>query len=182
MAFTAVLFGLMSAVTWGAGDFSGGMAVKRTNPYGVVISAHVMSLFMMVALALIFGEKIPPPTDWLWGAAAGLCGGVGLALLYRALATGQMSVAAPVSALVAASLPVLVSALVDGLPRWITLIGFVLALAAVESFIFASDGRFNLRRFLCFSSLWKQHIDLLDTGCHTCRLDHRSAGIFHYCA
>ena len=195
MAFTAVLFGLVSAVTWGAGDFSGGMAVKRTNPYGVVISAHVMSLFMMVALALIFGESIPPVTDWLWGAAAGLCGGVGLALLYRALATGQMSVAAPVSALVAASLPVLVSAFSDGLPRWITLVGFVLALTAVwlisggvgieitvEPFIFASDGRFDLWRFLCFSSLWKQYIDFLDIGCHTCRLDHGSVGIFHYCA
>jgi drug/metabolite transporter (DMT)-like permease len=42
-----------------------------------------------------------------------------------------MSVAAPVSALVAASLPVLVSAFSDGLPRWITLVGFVLALTAV---------------------------------------------------
>ena len=38
MEFTAVFFGLVSAVTWGAGDFSGGMAVKRTNPYGVVIA------------------------------------------------------------------------------------------------------------------------------------------------
>ena len=56
---------------------------------------------------------------------------MGLALLYRALATGQMSVAAPVSALVAASLPVLVSAFSDGLPRWVTLIGFILALTAV---------------------------------------------------
>ncbi|MBI5963587.1 MAG: DMT family transporter [Chloroflexi bacterium] len=131
MAFTAVMFGLVSAVTWGAGDFSGGMAVKRTNPYGVVISAHIMSLFLIVALALIFGERIPPLSDWLWGGAAGLCGGIGLALLYRALATGQMSVAAPVSALVAASLPVLVSAFSDGLPRLITLAGFMLALTAV---------------------------------------------------
>lgn len=131
MAFTAVLFGLVSAVTWGAGDFSGGMAVKRTNPYGVVICAHVMSLFLLAALALIFREEIPPLRDWLWGGAAGLCGGVGLALLYRALATGQMSVAAPVSALVAASLPVLVSAFSDGLPRLTILIGFALALTAV---------------------------------------------------
>ncbi|MBK8421518.1 DMT family transporter [Candidatus Villigracilis saccharophilus] len=131
MAFTAVLFGLVSAVTWGAGDFSGGMAVKRTNPYGVVISAHVMSLVLMAALALVFGEPIPPFSDWLWGGAAGLCGGIGLALLYRALATRQMSVAAPVSALVAASLPVFVSAVSDGLPRLVTLAGFGLALTAV---------------------------------------------------
>ncbi len=131
MAYTAVLLGLISAVTWGAGDFSGGMAVKRSSPYGVVIGGHIMSLFMMVALALIFGEKVPPLRDWLWGGAAGLCGGVGLVLLYRALATGQMSVAAPVSALVAAALPVLVSAFSDGLPRWTILIGFALALTAV---------------------------------------------------
>ena len=131
MAFTAVLFGLVSAITWGAGDFSGGMAVKRTNHYGVVISAHVMSLFLLAALALIFGEEIPPMRDWLWGAVAGLCGGVGLVLLYRALATGQMSVAAPVSALVAASLPVLVGAFSYGLPRQATVIGFALALTAV---------------------------------------------------
>jgi uncharacterized membrane protein len=131
MAYTAVFLGLISAVTWGAGDFSGGMAVKRSNPYGVVIGGHIMSLFMMVALALIFGEKVPPMRDWLWGGAAGLCGGVGLVLLYRALATGQMSVAAPVSALVAAALPVLVSAFSDGLPRLTILIGFALALTAV---------------------------------------------------
>ena len=128
---TAVLFGLVSAVTWGAGDFSGGMAVKRSNPYGVVIGAHVMSLFMMVALALIFGEQVPSLADWLWGGAAGLCGGVGLALLYSALAGGQMSIAAPVSALVAAALPVLVTVVAEGLPRLTILAGFALALIAV---------------------------------------------------
>jgi uncharacterized membrane protein len=78
-----------------------------------------------------FGESIPPLRDWLWGGAAGLSGGIGLVLLYRALATGQMSVAAPVSALVAASLPVVVSAFSDGLPRMLTLAGFAFALAAV---------------------------------------------------
>ena len=131
MAFTAVMFGLISALTWGAGDFSGGMAVKRSNPYSVVLSAHVMSLFMMLALALLFKEEIPPLRDWLWGGAAGICGGVGLVLLYHALATGQMSIAAPVSALVAAALPVLVSIFAEGLPGFFTLIGFALALMAV---------------------------------------------------
>jgi uncharacterized membrane protein len=131
VAFTAVFFGLISAVTWGAGDFSGGMAVKRTNPYGVVITAHLLSLVLITGLALMIGEPLPPFGDWLWGGAAGLCGGVGLALLYRALASGQMSVAAPVSALVAAALPVLVGAFSEGLLNLATLTGFGLALAAV---------------------------------------------------
>jgi len=131
MEYSAIFFGLVSAVTWGAGDFSGGMAVKRTNPYGAVIGAHVISLTLLVALGLIIGEPVPPLHDWLWGGAAGLGGGIGLALLYSALASGQMSVAAPVSALVAATLPVLVGAFSDGLPGIGTLIGFGLALTAV---------------------------------------------------
>jgi drug/metabolite transporter (DMT)-like permease len=131
MEYSAVFFGLVSAVTWGAGDFSGGMAVKRTNPYGAVIAAHAISLTLLLALGIVTGEPVPPLTDWLWGGAAGISGGIGLALLYSALASGQMSIAAPVSALVAAAMPVLVGAFSEGLPGWGILIGFGLALAAV---------------------------------------------------
>ena len=131
MEYTAVFFGLVSAVTWGAGDFSGGMAVKRTNPYGAVIAAHAFSLVLLLVLGIITGEPVPPLRDWLWGGAAGIGGGIGLALLYSALAAGQMSIAAPVSALVAAMLPVLVGGFSEGLPDWGTLIGFGLALTAV---------------------------------------------------
>jgi drug/metabolite transporter (DMT)-like permease len=129
--YLAVFFGLVSAVTWGAGDFSGGMAVKRTNPYGAVIAAHFVSLVLLLMLGAITAEPLPPVRDLLWGCAAGVGGGIGLALLYSALASGQMSIASPVSALVAAGLPVLFGAFSDGLPRATTLIGFVLALAAV---------------------------------------------------
>jgi drug/metabolite transporter (DMT)-like permease len=129
--FSAVFLGLISAVTWGAGDFSGGMAVKRTNPYGAVIAAHTISLALLLTLGSITGEPVPPVPDLLWGCAAGLGGGMGLALLYSALASGQMSIAAPVSALVAAALPVLVGAFSDGLLGWAALIGFGLALTAV---------------------------------------------------
>lgn len=131
MPFTSVVYGLISALTWGAGDFSGGMAVKRSNPYGVVIVAHVISLFLLLALAFSFGEPVPQFKDWILGGLAGICGGVGLTLLYRALASGQMSIAAPVSALVTASLPVMVGFITDGLVGWLTIIGFALALVAV---------------------------------------------------
>ena len=131
MEYSAVFYGLACAVVWGAGDFSGGMAVKRTNPYGAVIAAHVVSLIMLLTLAAVTGEALPPTRDLLWGCVAGVGGGIGLALLYSALASGQMSIASPVSALVAAGLPVLFGAFSDGLPHTATLSGFVLALAAV---------------------------------------------------
>ena len=131
MPTIAILYGLLSALTWGAGDFNGGLAVKRSNPYGVVAVAHIVSLFLLLITGFIIGPPIPPLHDWLWGGASGLAGGIGLMLLYRALAEGRMSVAAPVSAVVAAALPVLVGLLRDGLPSIWVLAGFALALAAV---------------------------------------------------
>jgi uncharacterized membrane protein len=131
MLTAPILFGLLSALTWGAGDFNGGLAAKRSNPYGVVILAHSLSLGLLLLLLTIIKEPIPPVKDWLWGGAAGLTGGIGLLLLYRALAEGRMSVAAPVSALLAAALPVIVGMFQDGYPGALVLLGFLLALAAV---------------------------------------------------
>jgi drug/metabolite transporter (DMT)-like permease len=126
-----ILFGLLSALTWGAGDFNGGLAVKRSNPYGVVAVAHTISLGLLLLLIAIIREPVPPLRDWLWGGAAGLTGGIGLLLLYRSLAEGRMSVAAPVSAILAAAIPVFVGILQDGNPGALVLLGFLLALAAV---------------------------------------------------
>ncbi|MEJ5224450.1 MAG: DMT family transporter [Anaerolineales bacterium] len=140
----SIAFGIVAALTWGAGDFSGGFATKRTNAYSVVIAAHLFSLGLLVAAALILQEPFPKADVWLWGAAAGLGAGVGLPLLYRALAEGHMSVAAPVSALVAAGIPVALSAVTVELPPvWVSL-GLALALAAIW---LVSGGRADVRLF-----------------------------------
>jgi len=148
MPLVSIFYGLVSAVTWGAGDFNGGIAVKRSNPYGVVIVAHAVSLFFLIALALLLGDPMPQFKDWILGGLAGICGGFGLALLYRALASGQMSVAAPVSALVAAALPVLIGFITEGLVGWLTIIGFAVALLAVWLVSGGMDVKFN------FASIW----------------------------
>jgi uncharacterized membrane protein len=131
MLTAPIIFGLLAALTWGAGDFNGGLAAKRSNPYGVVAVAHAFSLVLLLILIAIIREPIPPIRDWLWGGASGLTGGIGLLLLYRSLAEGRMSVAAPVSAVLAAALPVMVGIFQDGNPGALVLLGFTLALAAV---------------------------------------------------
>ena len=131
MLTTPILLGLLSALTWGAGDFNGGLAVKRSNPYGVIAIAHAFSLLLLLIMVPVVNEPIPPLPDLVWGGVSGLAGGIGLMLLYRALAEGRMSVAAPVSAVVTAALPVMVGLLQDGLPAIWVLVGFFLALAAV---------------------------------------------------
>ena len=127
----SILLGLGAATTWGAADFGGGFASKRMNSYSVVIGSHIISLSAFLVLAVLMKEPIPPVQDWLIGAAAGLAGGVGLMLLYRALAEGKMSIAAPVSAVVAAAIPVFLASFTQGVPAILTFLGFALALTAV---------------------------------------------------
>lgn len=126
-----IAFGLLSAATWGAGDFSGGLASKRANVYSVVINSQWLGGILLLGLAFVTGEGVPPLTDWLWGAAAGAAGAVGLLALYRGLASGRMGLVAPLSAVLAAALPVVVGSITQGLPDVIQFLGFGFALAGV---------------------------------------------------
>ncbi|HYX68557.1 MAG TPA: DMT family transporter [Terriglobales bacterium] len=122
---------LSAAAAWGAADFSGGLAAKRGDTFGVVVVAHGTGLLFMLGLALLAHESFPDRTALLWGAAAGLVGGVGLAALYRALAIGTMSINAPLSAVIMAVLPLLFSFFTEGLPRMWQLAGFAVALVSI---------------------------------------------------
>jgi drug/metabolite transporter (DMT)-like permease len=129
--FAAALLGLASALTWGAGDFSGGLATKRVSALAVVIGSQMVGIGFLIALALAFAETIPPLSHWLWGGAAGIVGALALMALYRALATGRMGVVAPVSAVISAGVPVVFGIWFQGWPGALRLVGFALALLAV---------------------------------------------------
>lgn len=127
----SVLVGLASAAAWGAGDFLGGAASRRASLYGVVITSQLVGLAVVFTAAVLFNQPFPPAEHLLGGALAGLLGVVGVLALYQALATGKMGVAAPVSAVVAALVPVIVSLFTMSLPDTSTLLGFVIALFSV---------------------------------------------------
>ncbi len=126
-----VLFGLAASLFWGSGDFSGGLASRRAKPASVVIAAYAIGFMFLVALALVFREPFPHPSDFLWGGLAGVAGGLGLLAFYSALSSGKMGIAAPVSAALTATLPVLFSVLTAGLPNPLQLSGFALAVLAI---------------------------------------------------
>ena len=127
----AVTFGLLSAASWGSGDFSGGMSAKRANVYGVVVISQIAGFIIIVAIALLSGDPIPPLGDLAWGFAAGLVGVVGLVALYSTLSSGQMGIAAPVSAVVTATIPVIAGAFSQGLPATVQIGGFILGFFGV---------------------------------------------------
>jgi drug/metabolite transporter (DMT)-like permease len=125
------LFGLLSALTWGAGDFAGGIVSRRAGVYRAAFYGEATGLIFLVAMLAIVWEPVPSWPALGWSAIAGAIGSVGLVMLFHSLAEGQMSIAAPVSALMAAVLPVLASALTEGLPGPTKYFGFALALAAI---------------------------------------------------
>ncbi|MDT8305487.1 MAG: EamA family transporter [Anaerolineae bacterium] len=127
----AIVFGLAAAAGWGAGDFSGGLASRRGDVYIVILISQLFSVMLLALLALLWGEAIPAGGDLLIGGLAGIVGAIGLIALYRALAGSAMGLVAPVTAVVAAGLPVIVAAFTEGLPLPRHLVGFAAALAGV---------------------------------------------------
>lgn len=127
----SILFGLASALSWGAGDFTGGLAARRVGAYRSVFYAELIGIIFLFLMIVLIGETMPGTRTMLFSALAGMMGTVGLMLLYHAMSVGMMSIAAPVSALLAAALPVAVGIFTEGLPDVFTVIGFGFALLAV---------------------------------------------------
>jgi len=136
LELASITFGLLSAASWGAGDFSGGLASRRADArhggaYSIVIGSQIVGAALLIGLALVFREALPPAGDLAWGAAAGAFGSVGLLALYRGLASGRMGLVAPLSAVLAAALPVIVAAFTQGWPKVFQFVGFGCALGGV---------------------------------------------------
>lgn len=126
----AVILGTLVAVTYGVGDFLGGLASKRNPPAVVVALSQACGLVLMAVLVAVDGSPLVW-RDALIGAAAGSIGLVGVILLYRGLANGTMSVVAPVTAVSAAVVPLVWGLVTGDRPSIVALVGVAAALVAV---------------------------------------------------
>jgi drug/metabolite transporter (DMT)-like permease len=90
-----------------------------------------LGLAVSLLFALLVGERMPGAEGLLWAIAAGASGIVGLAGFYAALSRGTMGLVAPLTALIAATIPSLVGVL-NGAPMSpLLILGMLIALAAV---------------------------------------------------
>lgn len=127
----AVVLGLASALVYGASDFLGGLATKRSSAYAVVVWSQLTGLVVLGAAVVVTREALPPTSDLAWGAAGGIGGGSGVVLLYRGLAIGRMAVVAPTAAVGGAAIPVLTGLALGERPEPLALLGVVVAVAAI---------------------------------------------------
>jgi drug/metabolite transporter (DMT)-like permease len=95
----ASLLALLSAALWGSSDFEGGRISKRYPAISVLGSTQLISLIFGGALVFVIGETHLTAKIFFSGAAAGICGYIGLVCLYAGLSTGKMGVVSPISSL-----------------------------------------------------------------------------------
>jgi drug/metabolite transporter (DMT)-like permease len=127
----SVTFGLLSALTWGAADFGGGRATRRGPVFGVVLVSQIVGMVLAAGVAILRGEPLPGPADLGWAALGGVFGVVGIVSLYQGLASGRTTVVAPIAGVLAATIPVTVGWLSQGVPSYVRIVGIGLALLAV---------------------------------------------------
>jgi drug/metabolite transporter (DMT)-like permease len=122
---------LASAALYGAADFLGGMGARRTSTMAVVSVSQCAGMVLLGLALVLLPHAEPSTNDLIWGGVAGLAGGIGVALLYRALAVGRMAVVAPTTAVCAVAIPVTAAMLLGERPSIGRLTGIGLAVVAI---------------------------------------------------
>ena len=99
-----VFLGLGGALLFGASDFIGGIASRVTSPLKVTALSALTGLVLLgTALAITGGAWSAEAV--LFGLLSGIAVGSALALLYKSLAIGPMSILSPLTGLISALVP-----------------------------------------------------------------------------
>lgn len=123
--------GLGAAASWGTGDYFGGLATRRASVWRVVLVSQTVGAALALAFALFLREAMPGTATLAWAFCAGLSGALGIVGLYSALAAGRMGIAAPITAVVGATIPAIVGGFLEGAPGLVALAGISLALPGI---------------------------------------------------
>ncbi|MEC9052600.1 MAG: EamA family transporter, partial [Actinomycetota bacterium] len=126
-----VLLALASAAAYGLADFVGGLTSRRTGASWSVGFLALLAGGTTTALVALLDPGSPTATDHAWAVVAGLGNGVGTGFLYRGLASGRMGVVAPVSAVGAALVPLVVGLASGERPSSLVWLGVAAALPGI---------------------------------------------------
>ena len=109
---SGIAAGVLSALSFGAGDFAGAVAARRAGALIVVAGAHATGLVALLIGLLVLRPPVPDLEAVLLGLAAGVAGAVGLAALYRGMSLGSMGIVASLSGAGSLLIPLIVGAAV----------------------------------------------------------------------
>lgn len=125
-----VVLSVLAAIAYGVGDFVGGLASRQRSAITVLLYSYPVGGVLMCVL-LVF---VPGTLGWSalgYGAVGGVAGLIGVALLYSLMAVAPMNVVSPVTAVLAAAVPVCFGVVTGERPGIAAWLGIALGLVAV---------------------------------------------------
>ncbi|MFN2561438.1 MAG: EamA family transporter [Jatrophihabitans sp.] len=125
-----VVLGLAAAVLYGIGDFAGGFASRRHTAVTVLLLSYPVGAVLMAAMLPLFGGH-PDTRSAVYGVAGGAAGLLGVVLMYSLMTVAPINVISPVTAVLAAIVPVVVGVIIGERPHPTAWSGIVLGLSAV---------------------------------------------------
>lgn len=125
-----VVFALLAAVVYGFGDFVGGFASRSRSAITILLYAYPVGAALMLALLPFFSGPLDLRTAVL-GVGGGIGGMVGVIVMYSLMARAPMNIISPVTAVLAAVVPVAFGVIVGERPKVAAWLGIVLGLLAV---------------------------------------------------
>jgi drug/metabolite transporter (DMT)-like permease len=133
-----VVFALLAAVIYGTGDFVGGFASRHRSAITVLLYAYPVGALLMVALLPAFAGTLDTRTALL-GVGGGIGGMLGVIVMYSLMARAPMNIISPVTAVLAAVVPVGFGVLVGERPHLSAWLGIAIGLVAVVFVSYTPD-------------------------------------------
>jgi drug/metabolite transporter (DMT)-like permease len=125
-----VVLGLCAALFYGVGDFVGGLASRTHSAVTVLLHSYPVGAVLMLALLPAFPGHLSTRVA-IFGIAGGLCGLVGVTIMYGLMVIAPMNIISPVTAVLAAMVPVLFGVAVGERPHLSAWFGIVIGIGAV---------------------------------------------------
>jgi drug/metabolite transporter (DMT)-like permease len=125
----AAALALAAAVSWGIGDFLGGLKSRELRPVAILIVAQPIGGALLGIWVAVRGQG-PPGSEVLWACVAAVFGTIGLIAFYRGMAAGALSIVAPIAG-AGAAIPVIWGLARGDHPSVYQELGFAAALVGV---------------------------------------------------
>ena len=145
---SGIAAGVLSALSFGAGDFAGAVrrAPRRSARRGCR-RARDRLVALLIGL-IVLRPPFPDVEAMLLGLAAGVAGAVGLAALYRGMSLGVMGIVASLSGAGSLAIPLVVGALLGATIAPLQLLGVACAALAAAAASGASRDEIGRRALL----------------------------------
>jgi drug/metabolite transporter (DMT)-like permease len=125
----AAVLALGASLSWGVGDFLGGLKSRVLHPLAIMGVSQPVGLGLL-AIAVAARATAPPGPEVAWALLSALFGTTALAAFYRGMAVGAISIVAPIAG-AGAAIPVAVGLATGDRPSALQGIGFVAAIGGV---------------------------------------------------